>query len=111
MGAIDLQITLERLTIMHRFLCVETKVSQALIGFDFISKNKIDILTSANCLLFKNVPILTHTYKSQKSVGVIVSQDTTVYPSTEVLLTGLTEESEAQLITQDACILEPDATI
>ena len=110
-GSLELTICLDTIELQHKFLCVDTKVTQALIGYDFIRKNKIDILTSANCLIAHNVPILTHIHKSRKSVGVILTDNSVVYPSTEQILTGQTEDIEAHLTAEECCVIEPESLI
>jgi hypothetical protein len=102
-GAIILPIELEGVELFHKFLCVDTQVSSALIGYDFIRKHKIDILTSANCILVQNIPVLTHIYQAQRSVGVIITEDAKIFPTSEVLLVGQTEEAEAHLISETCC--------
>ena len=107
-GSVILNVSLDSIEIQHKFLCVDTKVTQALIGYDFLHKNKIDILTSANCIVIQNMPILTHFHKSRKSIGVILVEDSIVTPNTEKLVSGQTEEHEAHLITEQCCLIEPE---
>ena len=73
--------------------------------------NKVDILTSANCLLIQNAPIITHMHKSRKTVGVILTANFTIEPYSENLLEGQTEEEEAQLLSENSRILEPEVSI
>ena len=40
----------------------------ALLGYNFLRENKVDILTSANCLLIQNVPIITHLHTRRNNV-------------------------------------------
>ena len=47
----ELTVTFDKIEITLKFLCVDTNLSLALLGYDFLRKNKVDILTSANCLL------------------------------------------------------------
>ena len=67
-GSVEFTITFDKIKIKHTFLCVDTKLSLALLGYDFFRQNKVDILTSANCLLIQNVPILTHMHKMRNNV-------------------------------------------
>ena len=67
-GSVELMITFDIIEITHKFLCVDTKLFLALLGYDFLLTNKVDILTSANCLLIQNVPIITHMYKRRNNV-------------------------------------------
>ena len=82
-----------------------------MLGYDFLRKNKVDILTNANCLLIQNVPIISHMHKSRKTVGVILTANSTFEPYSENILEGQTEEQEAQLLSKDSCILEPKISI
>ena len=50
-GSVDLTVTFDKIEITHKFLCVDTKLSLALLGYDFLRNNKVNILISANCLL------------------------------------------------------------
>ena len=50
---------------------MDTKLSLALLGYDFFRKNKVEIFTSAYCLLNENVSKITHMHKSRKTEGVI----------------------------------------
>ena len=82
-GSVILNVNLDNIEIQHMFLCVETKVTQALLGYDFLHKNKIDIFTRANCINVQNMPILTHFQKSRKSIGVILTEDSIITPNSE----------------------------
>ena len=106
-----LAVTFDKIEITHKLLCVDTKLSLALLGYNFLRKNKVDILTSANCLLIQNVPIITHMHKSRKTVKVILTANFTIEPYSENILEGQTEEHEAPLISEDSCILEPKVII
>ena len=110
-GSAELTVTFDKIEITHKFLCVDTKLSLALLGFDFLGKNKVDILTSANCLLIQNVPIITHMHKSRKTVGVILTANSIIEPYSENGVEGQTEEQEAQLMSEDSCILEPEVSV
>ena len=66
-GSVELTVAFYKIEITHKFLCVYTNLSLALLGYDFLRKNKVDILTNANCLIIKNVPIITHMHKSRKT--------------------------------------------
>ena len=110
-GSIDLTIAFDKIEITQKFLCVDSQLTLALLGYDFIRKNKVDILTSASCLLIQNVPIITHMHKSRKSVGVILTANTTVAPQSENILECQAEEDEAHLIEQDCCLIEPNQTL
>ena len=66
-GLVELTITFDKIEITQRFLCVDSNLFLALLGYDFLRKNKVDILTSANCLLIKNVPIITHMHKKRNN--------------------------------------------
>ena len=110
-GSVVLNVNLDNIEIQHKFLCVETKVTQALLGYDFLHKNKIDILTSANCIIVQNMPILTHFHKSRKSIGVILTEDSIITPNSEQLVSGQTEEHEAHLITESCCVIESEKPI
>ena len=89
---------------------MDTKLSLALLGYDFLRKNKVDILTSANCLLIQNVPIITHMHKIRKTDWVILTANSTIEPYSENILERQTEE-QAQLLSEDSCILEPEVSI
>ena len=67
-GSVELTIAIDKIEITHKFLCVDTKLSLALLGYDFLQTQKVDILTSANCLLLQNVPIITHMHKRRNKV-------------------------------------------
>ena len=110
-GSVELTVAFNKIEITHKFLCVDTKLSLALLGYNFLRKNKVDILTSANCLLIQNVPIITHTHKSRITVGMILTENSTIEPYSENILEGQTEEQEAQLISEDSCIIEPEVLI
>ena len=69
-GSVDLIIKFDTLELTHKFLCVYTDLSLALLGYDFIRKNKVDILTSANCLIIQNIPIMTYMRVGRKTIGV-----------------------------------------
>ena len=66
--SVELTIIFDKIEITHKFLCVDTNISLALLGYDFLRKNKVDILTSANCLLIQNVSIITHIHKRRNNV-------------------------------------------
>ena len=74
---------------------MDTNLSLALLGYDFFCKTNVDILTNVNCLLFQNVPIITHMHKSRKTVGVILIANFSIEPYSENILEGHTEEQEA----------------
>ena len=71
-------------------------------------QNKVDILTSANCMLIQNVPIITHMHKSRKKVGVILTVNFTIEPYSENILEKQTKEQEAPLMNENSCIFEPE---
>ena len=79
-----------------------------MLGYDFLRKNKVDLLSWSNCLLIPNVPIITHMHKSRKTVGIILTANSTIEPYLENILKAQREEQKAQLITEDSCILEPE---
>ena len=110
-GSAELTVTFDKIEITHKFLCVDTNLSFALLGYDLLRKNKVDILTSANCLLIQNVPIITHMHKSRKTFEVILTANSTIEPYSENILEGQTEEQEAHLLSEDSCILEPEVPI
>ena len=110
-GSAELTVNFDKIEITHKFLCVDIKLSLALLGYDFLSKNNVDILACANCLLIQNVPIITHMHKSRKTVGVILTANSTIDPYSENILEGQTEELEAKLLSEDSCILEPEVSI
>ena len=110
-GSIDLTIAFDKIEISQKFLCVDSQLSLALLGYDFIRKNKVDILTSANCLLIQNVPVITHMLKKRKSVGVILTANTSIAPHSENIAECQAEESEAHLIDKDCCLIEPEQTL
>jgi hypothetical protein len=110
-GSINLTIAFDKIEITQKFLCVDSQLSLALLGYDFISKNKVDILTSASCLLIQNVPVITQMLKSRKSVGVILNEDTSIAPHSESIIACQAEENEAHLIEQNCCLIEPDPTL
>ena len=82
-GSAKLTVTCDKIKITHKFLCVDTKLSLALLGYDFLRNNKVDILTCANCLLIQIVPIITHMHKSRKTVGVILTANSIIEPYSE----------------------------
>ena len=94
-GSVELTVAFDKIEITQNFFCVDTNLSLALLGYDFLRKNKVDVLTSANCLLIQNVPIITHMHKSRKTVGVILTANYTIEPYSENILEGHTEEKEA----------------
>ena len=47
---------------------MNTKLFLALLGYNFLRENKVVILTSANCLLLQNVPIITHLHTRRNNV-------------------------------------------
>ena len=100
-GTNVLPILFDQIEVQHKFYCLDTKVSQALIGYDFIRKHKIDILSSANCIVIQNVPIITHFHKYRKSVGFIISEKCSIAPSSEHILVCQPEESEVQLLSEE----------
>ena len=65
---VEFTITFDKIKITHKFLCVDRKLFFPLLGYNFIRKSKINILTCANCLLVQNVPIITHMYKRRNNV-------------------------------------------
>ena len=67
-GLVELTITFDKIKTTPKFLCVDTKLFLALLGYNFLSKNKVDILTSANCFLIQNVSIITHMHKRRNNV-------------------------------------------
>ena len=42
-GSAELTITFDKIEITHKVLCVDTKLSLALLGYDFFRNNKVDI--------------------------------------------------------------------
>ena len=50
-GLVYLTLTFDKIEITQNFLCVDTKLFLALLSYNFLRKNKVDILMSANCLL------------------------------------------------------------
>ena len=54
-GLVEFPVAFNKIEITHKFICVDTKLSLELLRYDFVQKNKINILTSANCLLIQNV--------------------------------------------------------
>ena len=110
-GSLELTLSFDKIEITHKFFCVDTKLSLALLGNDFLRKNKVDILTNANCLLFQNVPIIIHLHKSRTTVRVLLTANTTIEQYSENILEWLTEEQKAPLISEDSCILEPEVSI
>ena len=42
-GSVELTVAFDKIEITHKFLCVDTKLSLAVLGYDFLRKNKIDI--------------------------------------------------------------------
>ena len=100
-GSAELTVTFDKIEIIHKFLCVDTKLSLALLGYNFLRKNKVDILINANFLLIQNVPIITHMHKSRKTVGVILNANSTIEPYSENVVEGQTEEQEAQPMSED----------
>ena len=68
-GSVELTITFDKIEITQKCLCVDTNLFLALLGYDFLRKNKVDILTSANCLLIQNVPIITHMHKKRNNIS------------------------------------------
>ena len=67
-GSVELTITIDKIEIMQKNFWVDTKLFPSLLGYDFLRKNKVDILTSANCLLIQNVQIIIHMHKRPNSV-------------------------------------------
>ena len=110
-GSAELTVTFDKIEITHKFLWVDTKLSLALLGYDFFRKNKVDILTSAICLLIQNVPIITHMHKRRKTVGVILTENSIIEPYSENVVKRHTEEHDTQLMSDDSCILEPEVFV
>ena len=90
---------------------MDINLSLALLGYNFLRKNKVDTLTSANCLLIQNVPIITHMHTSRKTVKVILIGNSTIEPYSENLVEGQANQQEAQLMSDDSCILEPEVFV
>ena len=67
-GSVELTITFDKIEITQKFLCVDTKLFLALLGYNFLRKTKVNIFTSANCLLIQNVQIITHMHKRRNCV-------------------------------------------
>ena len=67
-GSFELTITFDKIKITQKFLCVDTKLFLALLGYNFLRENKVDILTSATCLLIQHVPIITHLHTRRNNV-------------------------------------------
>ena len=42
-GSAELTVTFDKIEITHKFVCVDTKLSLALLGYDFLRKTKVDI--------------------------------------------------------------------
>ena len=103
--SVELTVASDKIEIKHRFLCVDTNV---LLGYDFLRKNKVDILTSANCLLIQNVPIITQMHKSRKTVGVILTANGIIEPYSENILEEQPDQLKAHLMSEESCILEPE---
>ena len=96
-GSLELTLYFDKIEITHKFLCVDTKLSLALLGNDFLSKKKVDILTNANCLLFQNVPIIFHMHKSRTTVRVLLTENSTIEQYSENIFEWLAEEQKAPL--------------
>ena len=45
-GSVELTITFDKINITHKFLCVDTKLFFAFLGYDFISTNKVDNIST-----------------------------------------------------------------
>ena len=54
---------------------MDTKLFLAMLGYNFLRKNKVDILTSANGLLIQNVQILTHMHNRRNNVHENMERD------------------------------------
>ena len=87
-----------------------TNLSLALLGYDFLRKNKINILTTANCLLIQNVPIITYMHQSRITVEVLTA-NFIIEKYSENILEKQTEKQEDQQLSEDQCILEPEVSI
>ena len=74
-GSVELTITFDKIEITQNFLCVDTKLFLALLDYNFLRKNKVDILTSANCLQIQNVQIITHIHKRRNNVRENMERD------------------------------------
>ena len=111
---VEFTITFDKIKITHKFLCVGTKLFFPLLGYNFICKSKINILTCANCLLVQNVPIITHLYKRRNNVrenmGRHISANETYEKIFEYEVPMLNELNNATTvapaITPDAALIE-----
>ena len=54
-GAVKLTVAFDKVEITKKFLSINTNQSLALLGYNFVFKNKINILISANSMLIQNV--------------------------------------------------------
>ena len=97
-GTAKLTVTFDKIEIIHTFLCGNKKLLLALLGYYFLRKKKVDILTSANCLLIQNVPIITHTHKSRKTVGVILTANSIIEPYSENVVEGQRKKARSSPI-------------
>ena len=50
-------------------------------------------------------------HKSRKTVGVILTANSTIEPYSENILEWQRKEQEAQLMSEDSCILEPEMSV
>ena len=50
-------------------------------------------------------------HKNRKTVGVILTANSTIEPYSENILDGQMEKQEAQLLRKDSCILVPEVSI
>ena len=119
--SIELTITFDKIKITHKFLIVDTKLFFALLGYDFLRKNKVDILTSANCLLIQNVQLITHMHKRRNNVrgnmGLHISANGTYLKSFEDEVPMLNELPNATAVatvtspavTPDTALIEKSA--
>lgn len=53
-------VQFDEIDFQYKFLCSDIDVSDTLIGYDFIWKNKVDMLTGASCLQINNVCVSRH---------------------------------------------------
>ena len=96
--SVDVIVAFDKIEITHKFLCLNTYLSLALLGYDFLLKNTKNILTIANCLLILNVPIITHLHKSRKNSWGYSNCKLYYWKYSENILEGQMEQQDAHLM-------------
>ena len=107
-GSTEVRVQLGGVDVKHEFMIVPTEVADILLGCDFLTKHKCDILTSLNSIVLGNVTVPTHMKTTKTPINIIAVEDVSINGMSEHLVAAQLEECEAHMINQETCLVEGD---